>query len=61
VTNNRCELRERVRDVMHDVYIVRREKVSGSLQVMFMGYSGGSGGISEVCNSVSHLSLTGRI
>jgi hypothetical protein len=66
---------ERVRDIMHDVYIVSREKVSGSLQIMFVGESfchqyhkvcfrrlGENGRIREVCNSVSHLSfLTGRI
>jgi hypothetical protein len=47
VTNHRvgkrsiCELHERVRGVVydstHDVYVVRRENVTGSLQIMFMG------------------------
>ena len=36
-----CELCERVRDIMHNVYIVRRERVSGLLQIMFMGRSEG--------------------
>jgi hypothetical protein len=40
-----CELHERVRGVMYDgtydVYVVRRENVTGSLQIMFMGRGGG--------------------
>jgi hypothetical protein len=35
-----CELRKRVRGVMYDVYIVRSEKVTGSLQIMLMGRGG---------------------
>jgi hypothetical protein len=56
-----CELHEGVRGIMYHVYAVRRGKVTGSLQMMFMG-RGGSRGIREIYNSVSHLSfLTGRI
>ena len=40
-----CELRERVRGVMYDrtdnVYVVRRENVTGSLQIMFMVHGRG--------------------
>ena len=35
-----CELRERVRGIMYHVYVVKREKVTGSLQIMFMGRGG---------------------
>jgi hypothetical protein len=61
-----CELRERVLGVMHDrtynLYVVRRENVTGSLQIRFMGRVGGRCGIRETCNSALHLSfLAGRI
>ena len=39
-----CELRERVRGIMrgaYDVYVVRKENITGSLQMMFMGHGGG--------------------
>ena len=35
---------------MRNVYVIRREKVTGPLQMMFMGRVGGSGGIRETCN-----------
>jgi len=35
------ELRERVRDIMYDIYVVRGGKVISSLQIMFMGRGGG--------------------
>jgi hypothetical protein len=39
-TRNVCELRERVWGIMYHIYVVRREKVTSSLQITFMGRGG---------------------